>query len=172
MKQFWSECHGKVIAKTLKLPYVHAQNEYYVLRTKLLTETDLEKQNLYLCPLIYQERIETVFEIRIVTLGTRIFSFRHDRNSVTDVVDIRSGGLASRKCISIDLPDFIRNQIQALVKKLDASFASMDMLVDINENYYFVDLNPNGQWLWLELLTGIKISEALAHALVTKTLPQ
>jgi hypothetical protein len=30
----------------------------------------------------------------------------------------------------------------------------------------FLEMNPNGQWLWMEQLTGYPISEAIAKALV------
>jgi hypothetical protein len=47
----------------------------------------------------------------------------------------------------------------------------MDFLVDAQGTEYFVDLNPNGQWLWLELLTGTVMSDTFAKMLVTRKLP-
>jgi len=35
----------------------------------------------------------------------------------------------------------------------------------INGNYYFLECNPNGQWLWIEEDIGLPISKAIADYL-------
>jgi glutathione synthase/RimK-type ligase-like ATP-grasp enzyme len=34
-------------------------------------------------------------------------------------------------------------------------------VVDENGNWYFLEVNPSGQWLWIESLTGFEISDSI-----------
>ena len=45
------------------------------------------------------------------------------------------------------------------------NFGAFDFIVTPDNKYIFLECNPNGQWLWIELLTGQKISEKIANAL-------
>ena len=45
------------------------------------------------------------------------------------------------------------------------NFGCFDFIVTPAREYVFVECNPNGQWLWIETATGMKISDALADAL-------
>jgi len=45
-------------------------------------------------------------------------------------------------------------------------YSSFDFVRSKNGEIFFIENNPNGQWLWLELQTGIKISEAFINTLL------
>lgn len=40
------------------------------------------------------------------------------------------------------------------------------MIVTPKGDYVFLEINPDGQWLWIERLTGLPISEAIADLLL------
>ena len=44
---------------------------------------------------------------------------------------------------------------------------AFDFIVTPSGEYVFLECNPNGQWLWIEMETELKISEAIADALET-----
>jgi glutathione synthase/RimK-type ligase-like ATP-grasp enzyme len=50
--------------------------------------------------------------------------------------------------------------------KLGLNFAAYDFIVTPNEEFYFLEVNPGGQWLWLEKKTGLEISKALAEYMI------
>jgi len=52
-----------------------------------------------------------------------------------------------------------------LVEKLGLVFGCIDMIVTPRGEFIFLEINPNGQWLWIEELTGLPISEAIANTL-------
>jgi D-alanine-D-alanine ligase-like ATP-grasp enzyme len=43
---------------------------------------------------------------------------------------------------------------------------SLDFSLNKNGEYYFLEVNPNGQWLWLEHKTGVSISKEIANSLM------
>jgi len=53
-----------------------------------------------------------------------------------------------------------------LLEKFQLNFGAIDMVLTPNDEYVFLELNPNGQWLWLEHLTGLPISEEMAKLLI------
>lgn len=53
----------------------------------------------------------------------------------------------------------------ALVRQWGLRFCAADFVVTPDERYYFVDLNPNGEWGWIEKETGLPIAAAVAELL-------
>jgi glutathione synthase/RimK-type ligase-like ATP-grasp enzyme len=45
------------------------------------------------------------------------------------------------------------------------NFGCFDFIVTSNNDYIFLECNPNGQWLWIELETGYEISKIIAENL-------
>jgi glutathione synthase/RimK-type ligase-like ATP-grasp enzyme len=46
------------------------------------------------------------------------------------------------------------------------NFGCIDLIVRPTGDYVFLECNPNGQWLWIELATGQKISASIAEWLI------
>jgi len=40
-------------------------------------------------------------------------------------------------------------------------YGAFDMVLTPDDRYVFLELNPNGQWYWIEHLTGLKITDKL-----------
>ena len=53
---------------------------------------------------------------------------------------------------------------------LGLNFGCIDLIVRPDGDVVFLECNPNGQWLWIELTTGQKISEAIASFLMNPRL--
>ncbi len=49
--------------------------------------------------------------------------------------------------------------------ELDLRYGALDFVVDRYDRWWFLEVNPNGQWLWLEQATGQPMSAAVAGAL-------
>jgi len=45
------------------------------------------------------------------------------------------------------------------------SFGAIDLLLTPTGEYVFLEINPNGQWYWLELITGIPLTNAMCDVL-------
>ncbi len=49
-----------------------------------------------------------------------------------------------------------------MMDRLKLNFAAIDLVETPNEEFVFLEVNPNGQWLWLEDMLDLRISEAVA----------
>ncbi len=56
------------------------------------------------------------------------------------------------------------------MNRLGLRFGALDFLVTPDGEWYFLEINPNGQWAWIEQETGLPISDAIADALLTPEL--
>lgn len=52
------------------------------------------------------------------------------------------------------------------MRKLNINYGAFDFIVDKNNEWFFLEVNPMGQWLWIEDLTGLQISDAICDWLV------
>ncbi len=49
----------------------------------------------------------------------------------------------------IDLPPEGQSKIRALMAHYGLRFAAIDMAVDTEGKWFFLEVNPNGQWAWI-----------------------
>jgi hypothetical protein len=63
------------------------------------------------------------------------------------------------------VPREVQVGIIGLMRKLRLRYGALDFAVDRSGRWWFLEVNPNGQWLWLEEATGQPISEVVARAL-------
>ena len=52
------------------------------------------------------------------------------------------------------------------MKDLGLCFGAIDMILTPKNEYVFLEVNPNGQWGWIEELTRVPISSAVANLLI------
>ena len=60
------------------------------------------------------------------------------------------------------IPNQISDKILDYINKLDLPFGAIDLIETPEQEWYFLECNPNGQWLWIEELTNQPISKAIA----------
>lgn len=81
-----------------------------------------------------------------------------------------SAGVA-RRLVSItlrtwDLNDLLVKALHAVLHHFGLASGSFDLAVDGDGEFHWLELNPNGQWGWLEEKTGLEMSAAIADLLI------
>jgi len=133
--------------------------------TRLVVKEDVDRLDLVrLAPVIFQEYIEGV-DLRISVVGERVFAAEIDAQATSYPVDMRMviGEAAIRP---VALPGSVHAQILALQRRLDLSYGAIDMRRTPSGDHYFLEVNPAGQWLFVEQRTGMPISQAMADYLM------
>lgn len=114
----------------------------------------------------FQEWIDKEYEIRLTVVGGRFFAARLTGRSDAARIDWRADYDAIEYAVA-DVPPEVRTAVTGLLDGLDLRFAAMDFAVRPDGTWVFLDLNPNGQWGWIEHETGLPIKDAIADALTT-----
>ena len=115
-----------------------------------------------------QNYVEKDFELRVTVVGKKTFACRIDSQALTDEtgkIDWRQGYEHGMKQTAFNLPEDIADKCLEYLRCLGLNFGCFDFIVTPSGEYVFLECNPNGQWLWVEDATGLKISEAIADFL-------
>jgi len=119
------------------------------------------------CPTVFEEYVEKAFELRITVVGDRVFSCAmYTQQSKKTREDFRRYDLKNTKHEAFQLPIEVEARCRQLVKRLGLHFGCIDMIVDKEGRYHFLEVNPSGQWLWTEDLAELPISRAIANILL------
>lgn len=118
-----------------------------------------------------QEYVEKQYELRITVVCGQVFACKIDSQCMAEdrgKVDWRQGyeyGLRYEPCV---LPESIQGFCLAYLQRMNLNFGCFDFIVTPQNEYVFLECNPNGQWLWIEQETGMKISQAIAECLMRR----
>lgn len=118
-------------------------------------------------PILIQEEIPKKFELRITVVGDRIYACSIDsQSSDSSKLDWRVRDPKFMKHEPYELPIRTANACIKLCRMLGLQYAAIDMAVTPQGEYIFFEINPNGQYYWVEQYTGLPISKAIAALLI------
>lgn len=115
-----------------------------------------------------QQYIEKKFELRITVVCNKVFACKIESQHLDDEkgkIDFRQG-YEGIKYSAYELPENIAQQCIEYLKLMNLNFGCFDFIVTANDEYIFLECNPNGQWLWIEHETGLNITDAIADYLL------
>lgn len=114
-------------------------------------------------PLFIQQYVEKDHEVRYTVVGGEHFACRIDSQaSDATRVDWRRYDLPRTPHSAIKPPIEVRRRVDALMGALGLVYGALDFVVAPDGRWYFLEVNPMGQWLWIEDLAGLPISDAIA----------
>lgn len=150
---------GKVIYKAF------SATEQDWRETRILRAEELDKlDNVKYAPVIFQSYIEADVDLRITIVGDRIFAAAIHSQDTSYKVDFRMD-IAAAKVEAATLPSEVEAKLLALMRHLGLIYGAIDMRRRPDGSHVFLEINPAGQWLFIERQTGQKITEALAAKL-------
>jgi len=122
--------------------------------------------SIRIAPGIFQKRIEKSFELRITVVGEEIFSVRIDSQLHQDTKLDWRRNQADVPYSKHKLPNRMAQLIKKMNKFLGLVYGAYDFIVTNDNDYYFLEVNPQGQWLWIENKLNLPISRSLANHLL------
>jgi len=164
---------GPTVFKPITVSNMEYGDEYYAVETTLMTEELIDSLDLIRSqPVILQRFIEKSSELRVTCIGNQLFVAQQiPSDSSIQTVDWRSlqDNDGSRYEIDYILPDEITAGIRMIMSEFNLGFAAMDFVVDAQEDLYFLEVNPNGQWLGYTDEIGLPAAASMSECLVRKT---
>lgn len=123
-------------------------------------------------PVLFQRNIAKKFELRITVVDDQVLAAEiHSQSTKRTQLDWRHYDWDHTPYRPHDLPDSVRARCLALTRRLGLRFGAIDMIVTPDGRYVFLEINPNGQWQWIEDESGLPISNALCDALARSSAP-
>ena len=125
--------------------------------------SELKQYDLSSAPIFIQEFLQPKIDCRITFVDGKIFPARIQKNGQGIYGDWRFDK-EELEYVFFELPSVVENKIIKLMNKLHLRFGGID-LAYANGEYYFIEVNPTGEWGWLEVKTGMEISSAIEAVL-------
>ena len=150
----------KAMSQNLKLGRGQA------LFTGLLTETELANLELIrVSPGIFQKFVPKAYEVRATVVGRRVFSGKIDSQASAETqVDWRHRPFDMEQT-PIALPPELEAKIHEFMEAFGLVYGAFDFIVTPDGRYVFLEINPAGQYMWVETKTKLPITMALADVL-------
>lgn len=104
-------------------------------------------ENLKISPLIIQEKIKKRSDIRLTVFGDKLHAY--SVNSTHSNVDWRID-YQNVTFNKLQVPLEIKDMILEFMQILNLSFGAFDFILDENNHWIFIEVNPNGQWAWID----------------------
>lgn len=151
---------GHVIYKTLRwTPYRRGDGVGLTTWTEPVTADEVDER-VTVVPHLFQAQVDKIADVRVVVVGREVFAVRID----SELLDWRAdySALSYRP---VDLPTGVEKALVSHLEHFGLASGSFDLAVTRDGDLTWLELNPNGQWGWLEDETGLPIAAAFADFL-------
>lgn len=165
---FYREHDGHIVSKRAGWSRLSTAESPFVRYTDPVSRRDVGyAQTVSACPMIFQAYVDKQFEIRVTVVGKQAFAAQIDsqaaRHSKHDWRRYDHGFARQTPHV---LPEDVAGLCVRLVEELGLNFGAIDLVLTPGTEYVFLEINPNGQYLWVEYATGLPISEAVCEELI------
>jgi glutathione synthase/RimK-type ligase-like ATP-grasp enzyme len=117
-------------------------------------------------PTLFQKYIPKSFEVRATVFGNQLYAAAIDNQSnPARAVDWRRYNDGPAPMAPLELPDWVKEKCLAVLKGLGLVFGCFDFIVTPDGDYVFLEVNPMGQFGFVQQNAGIPIFEAFADYL-------
>jgi glutathione synthase/RimK-type ligase-like ATP-grasp enzyme len=159
---------GPTICKPLGTGMINLDGQEKLFFTTLLDASDIAALSEFGPePYLLQRLVPKRHDLRVVVIGDETFAVAIDsQHSEVTRTDWRRGNPLLLEHQVVTLPDAIAKGCIALTREYGLAFAAIDLALDTDDRYIFFEINPSGQWAWLEQLTGLPLSARLATLLM------
>lgn len=154
-----AESEGGVIYKT----FTATESTWRETRLLRPGEVDLIDAVRY-APVIFQEHVPATADLRITIVGDEIFPAAIRVPSGAYPYDFRMT-MNAATITPHELPEAVAAGLKRLMHTLGLVYGAIDMRLTPEGEHVFLEINPSGQWLFVEQATGQPISEAMATLL-------
>lgn len=132
--------------------------------TSFVSTAELSHEKLHAAPVVFQEALQCKLDVRVTVVGHEIFAVAITKNGQPISGDWRCQK-AGAQFEAYELPNEVKDKCFRIVKKLDLVFGAID-LAQAGDSFYFLEINPTGEWGWLIDAAGLAIDDSVASWLL------
>lgn len=174
VRKFKSELSGDMIFKSISTPdlaSIEVDDDERIadgLATTLVTDEIMESlDSVREIPCHFQGYVPKKYELRVTVVENRVFAAKiHSQTDERTKIDSRDMS-AEILYESTELPEEIKERCIRFVNSYNLNYSALDIIVTPDDDYVFLENNPNGQFLYIQqLIPEFRILEAIADTLV------
>lgn len=171
VRAFMADHPQDVVCKPLwdgRVPDAHGREQLFF--TTRVDRNDLDLNALGPEPYLFQELVPKRYDVRVTVIGGKAFAASIDSQAgERSRTDWRRGRPGALEHHIEDLPDEVAERCTGLCRHYGLQFGAIDLARRTDGGYSFFEVNPNGQWAWVEQRTGLPLRARLADLLLSET---
>jgi glutathione synthase/RimK-type ligase-like ATP-grasp enzyme len=166
--EFYRRHNGAVVFKLVGPAFARDIGDDFARYTEVVAKRDVGyARAVRFCPVIFQAYVPKRLELRVTVVGQQVFAAEiHSQQTNHTCHDWRRYDHGKTPYRPHALPADVRRLCLRLVERLGLAYGAIDFVVTPDGRYVFLEINPNGQYLWVELATGLPISDAICDLLL------
>ena len=150
--------HCEIVIKNLR-PYGSQPTGTFQLDESLLTEENCSRSFA-----IYQQKIQGRNHFRIVVLGDDLYAFRYESDKVDSRLDARNAA----QYVGVD--GDVSQKFTRFMQLAGLTMGIFDIKESRDEEWYFLEVNQQGAFAYLDPLSGFPILRTFAEFLHNRSL--
>jgi glutathione synthase/RimK-type ligase-like ATP-grasp enzyme len=170
VRDFARTCAGGMVTKMLSsfAVYDARGGEQVVFTNRVGAEDLADLDGLRLCPMTFQESVPKRLELRATVVGGRVFAASIDSGAAARAADDwrREGAALAAEWRDYRLPPGVEGGLLRLADAFGLNYGAADFILTPDGRHVFLEINPAGEFFWLEQRPGLPISDALADVLL------
>ncbi|SEC64789.1 ATP-GRASP peptide maturase, grasp-with-spasm system [Tenacibaculum sp. MAR_2009_124] len=145
-------------------PHILLDDKNGMMYTKEVTK--INEQSFF--PSLFQEMIIKKYELRIFYLDGDFYSMAiFSQEDKQTQVDFRKyNDKVPNRTVPYKLPSEIERKLHLLMQKIGRNCGSIDMMVSSENKYYFLEINPGGQFGMVSYPCNYHLEEKIAEYLI------
>jgi hypothetical protein len=165
---FYRQHNGNIVSKQAGKSFFSTLGSTMIRYTELVTGRDIAyAPSIAFCPMTFQAYVPKRVELRITVVGQQVFAAEiHSQATNHTRHDWRRydhGRTPHRPHV---LPCDVERRCVRLVERLGLRYGAIDLVLTPDGRHVFLEINPNGQYLWIEHEAGLPISDAICDLLM------
>lgn len=153
---------GNTICKPIFHGLLVDGQDRYSIYTRRITPTSLDdEESLQLCPVLLQEEIQRQADLRVTLIGDECF-VAAIISSDSSLTDWRRPGLELQYSVAT-IPVAIESKCRAMMAELGLRYGAFDFIQTPEGQLVFLEINPTGEWAWLENRLGFRMRDAFVR---------
>ncbi|MFD7136955.1 ATP-grasp ribosomal peptide maturase [Streptomyces sp. NPDC059894] len=165
VRSFAADVSAAIVCKPVASPVVIEDGQLRCVYTRRLEPADLDDlRGIDTTAHLFQAWVPKKHEVRLTVIGKRMFAAAIHAGSEAAHEDWRSD-YGSLTYMAVTVPEEIEAGTRRLMERLQLRYGAADFIVGPDGQWTFLEINPCGQWDWIQGATGLPIVEAIADEL-------
>jgi glutathione synthase/RimK-type ligase-like ATP-grasp enzyme len=162
LRSFASGNAGGTICKPIFHGMFFDGSSRHSVYTRRLDVETLDSASVSACPVLLQEEIPRIADVRATFIGRHCFVA--DIRGDASLIDWRDPGMTVDYTVS-SLDDTTAELCRRMLAELGLVYGAFDFVRTPSGDLVFLEVNPTGEWAWLEDRLGFSMRDAFVESL-------
>ena len=164
VRRAFNDYQGQMVVKAVRSGYAELDRGPVAVYTRQVLDEHLASiESVRLAPSIYQPLLRKRTDVRVTIVGDRLWAAEiHSQSDPHAAIDWRRTERPDLLHTVLALPEGVSRGLMALMRRLGLVFGAIDLVRTPEDRFVFLEVNPSGQWLWLESSLEFPISRSIA----------